>query len=288
MSAPSTTTRSLSSIRARTLALRALAYGLVAILCIAGLRAILAKPTAATSTRTVVRAGDDVGAQAYAESFVRAYLTWDAAHPEGRQRRLATFGAAWIGDDAGLTPAEGSTQEVRWTAIVGSRKDAGDRRVITIAADTTTGLRYVSVPIRRDRRGFIGLAGYPALVGPPAVAKATTPPREASDDDLQDTQLGAVARRAVGNYVSGAKTNLLADLAPDAVVSLPGQPMRLTELNSATWVEPKRRVAVEVIARDAQGNAWTLRYELDVVRRDRWYVRSIEVDPTFPDQEGGP
>jgi Conjugative transposon protein TcpC len=286
MSAPGTTSRSLSSIRTRTVALRLVAYGLVAILCIAGLRAIFTKPPATTSTRTVVQATGDEGAQAYAESFVRAYLTWDAAHPEQRPQRLATFGAPWIGDDAGLQPADGSSQEVRWTSIVGTRTEAGGRRIVTVAADTSAGLRYLSVPVKRDRRGFIGLAGYPALVGPPAVAKATTPPKDASDDDLQDTPLGGVARRAVGNYLAGAKTNLLADLAPDAVVSLPAQPMRLTELNTVTWVVRNRRVAAEVVARDPQGTAWTLRYELDVLKRDRWYVRSIEVDPTYPDQGG--
>ena len=38
-------------------------------------------------------------------------------------------------------------------------------------------------------------------------------------------------------------------------------------------------VAVEVSAADAAGTLWTLRYELAVVHRDRWYVRAIEPDP---------
>jgi hypothetical protein len=39
-------------------------------------------------------------------------------------------------------------------------------------------------------------------------------------------------------------------------------------------------VAVTVTTEDADGVEWTLRYELSVVRRDRWYVREISVDPT--------
>jgi hypothetical protein len=39
------------------------------------------------------------------------------------------------------------------------------------------------------------------------------------------------------------------------------------------------RVAVEVSAADAAGTQWTLRYELAVVHRDRWYVRTIQTAP---------
>ncbi len=38
-------------------------------------------------------------------------------------------------------------------------------------------------------------------------------------------------------------------------------------------------MAVEVAAADDAGIQWTLRYELTVVHRDRWYVRAIEPDP---------
>jgi hypothetical protein len=39
------------------------------------------------------------------------------------------------------------------------------------------------------------------------------------------------------------------------------------------------RVAVEVAAADDAGIQWTLRYELTVAHRGRWYVRAIEPDP---------
>ena len=38
-------------------------------------------------------------------------------------------------------------------------------------------------------------------------------------------------------------------------------------------------MAVEVDAADDAGMQWTLRYELTVVHRERWYVRAIEPDP---------
>ena len=36
------------------------------------------------------------------------------------------------------------------------------------------------------------------------------------------------------------------------------------------------RAVAQVSAADATGTQWTLRYELAVVHRDRWYVRTIQ------------
>jgi hypothetical protein len=91
------------------------------------------------------------------------------------------------------------------------------------------------------------------------------------------------APAAVRNYLAGRRDDLLADLAPGAVVSLPERPLRLRSTDAITWARRPRLVAVEVEA--PTGQRLTLRYELAVARRDRWYVRAIEVDPT---SKGGP
>jgi hypothetical protein len=87
-----------------------------------------------------------------------------------------------------------------------------------------------------------------------------------------------VAQRAVTNYLAGQRTNLLADLDPAAVVSLPTTVLDVRSVRSITKAA-EDRVAVEVAAADDAGIQWTLRYELTVVHRDRWYVRAIEPDP---------
>jgi len=118
------------------------------------------------------------------------------------------------------------------------------------------------------------VVGYPALVGPPAVALD----RPASDEDeVADPQLRAVCERALRNYLAGDRDDLLADLDPQAVVSLPEQRLELKAVHELTRAGPGR-VAAEI---EASGDAavWTLRYELDVVRRERWYVRAISSDP---------
>ncbi len=148
---------------------------------------------------------------------------------------------------------------------------------MTVAAGTSQGLVYLAVAVRRDERGLLSVSAAPALVGPPPVDRSADAPDE---EEVEDPNVRAVADRAVRNYLAGQRENLLADLAPDATVSLPPQRLSVRSTEAVTWALPGRRVAVEVQAEDELRNRWTLRYELEVQRRDRWYVRSLHVDPT--------
>ena len=118
------------------------------------------------------------------------------------------------------------------------------------------------------------MVGYPALVGPPPVGLDREP---IDEDDVADTQLRAVCERAVRNYLAGERGDLVADLDGSAVVSLPDQRLEVRAVEGMTRIGP-RSVAVEVQAAGS-GALWTLRYELEVVRRERWYVRAISTDP---------
>jgi hypothetical protein len=129
--------------------------------------------------------------------------------------------------------------------------------------------------VHRTERGFLVVPRYPALVGPPVSDPGAAP---AEERDVSDGALRAVAERAVTNYLAGQRDNLLADLHPAAVVSLPPALLDVRSVRSITKAAGDR-VAVEVSAADDAGIQWTLRYELAVVRRDRWYVRAIEPDP---------
>ena len=273
------TTRSARADRLRALAPRLAVYAALAILSLAGLRATLRgddSPAAAARPAPVA----DLGAEAFAEGFARAYLSFDAARPELRERELAGYLSDDLEPDGGYSPASGA-RSVSWTAAAGVRI-RGSRRTVTVAAQTSAGLVHLAVPVERDGRGFLYVAGYPALVGPPATNTAAGVP---SEDEVEDAGLRVVVERAVRNYLAGDKNDLLADLAPDAVVSLPSQRLEVSSIAELTWAEPGRMVAVLVEAEDAEGSSWTLRYELGVRKRDRWYVRSLHVDPR---QGGGP
>jgi hypothetical protein len=130
----------------------------------------------------------------------------------------------------------------------------------------------------RDRRGFLGIADFPALVGPPPTDPVDAAKRPATRS-VDDTALVIVVERAARNYLAGNRDNLLADLTPDAVVSLPERRLRVTDVQDVTWLEPSTTVGLELQAQDAAGDTWTLRYALSVRRSDRWYVRSIHLDP---------
>ena len=99
-----------------------------------------------------------------------------------------------------------------------------------------------------------------------------------TEQDVDDPELRAVSERAVRNYLAGQRRNLAADLADGAIVALPSKRLTVESVESITWAAG-RRVAVQVRASDAGSATWTLRYELAVVRRERWYVRSLHVNP---------
>jgi Conjugative transposon protein TcpC len=270
---PAVEHQSLRALRWRARAPRLLAGGCVALLALAGLRAAIA-PGAHAPAPVRAAAPPDLRAGAFAEAFARAYLTWDPEHPERREQRLVGFLARQVDVDAGMEPAGRRAQHVDWTAVVGEQRTAS-RTTVVVAVERQGHRLYLAVPVERDARGFLAVAAYPALVGAPATDPDLSTPTE---QDVDDPELRAVSERAVRNYLAGERRNLAADLADGAVVSLPGRRLRVDSVESITWAAG-RRVAVQVHAADAAGASWTLRYELAVVRHERWYVRALHVNP---------
>ncbi|HET6449049.1 MAG TPA: conjugal transfer protein [Conexibacter sp.] len=273
------TTRSARSARWAAAAPRTIGLVLVGVLAAAGLRVIVAGPPAAPPAR-VVRAQEptsDPAIEAFAQAFAREYLTWRPNHAEVRAARLRPYLGTGLDEDGGLSPVSDTSQRVEWTAIGGAHPD-GSGVTVLVVAGTSNGLVHLSVPVARDARGFVTVAGYPALLGPPPTdPQAALQPPGAS---VEDADLLAVVERALTNYLAGERENLLADLTPDAVVSLPDRHLRVTDVRNVTWLRENRVVAVELEARDAHHTTWTLRYELSVQRSDRWYVRSLDPDPS--------
>lgn len=248
---------------------------LAAVLITAGLRAIVAGPPPAPPA-PALPAVADAGAEAFAEGFVRAYLSWDPENLEARDGELAAYSASELDAGAGVEPSE-QAQTVEWTATVGSRATGPGRQVVTVAARTAGAEAkqwHLAVPVTRDAKGYLVVAAYPALVGAPPVAGDQA---LAEEDDVEDSALARVAERAVRNYLAGSPENLAADLDPEAVVSLPATAARVTNVDAVTRA-PGGRVAVTLTAA-IDGARFELRYELEVVDRERWYVRSIAADP---------
>lgn len=273
--------RPLRGIRWRARAPRLLVTGLVVILCIAGVRAIVSPRPAIVREVAARTPSYDIGAGAFAEAFASAYLTWNATDLTTRQTQLQAFLAQGLESDGGLQPASGTSQSVQSTAIDEETHSGGEIDVV-IAAQTSSGAQYLSVAVARDARGMLYVAAYPALVGPPAADTAAPLP---AAHPIADEALETVLSRALGNYLAGQAENLRADLTANAVVSLPTQPLRLRQTDSVNWLEPNHTVAVQVEVTDARADTLTLTYQLTVVMLDRWYVQSIQFDPTL---QGGP
>lgn len=248
----------------------------IALLSLAGLRAVLAAP------REIVASGraqpaHDLAAEGFAEAFARAYLTWDASRPQVHEQQVSAFTSDALERGAGLqAPARGA-QTVTWTAAIRDEPRPRGLRLITVAAETSKSPYYVSVAVQRDRRGSMAISRYPALVGAPPVASNLG---SLDEPPVENAQLESVVRRALANYLGRQATNLRADLDPRAVVALPPTALRVGSIDTPAWVAPDRVIA-EVRAEQG-GATWMLSYELGVVKRERWYVRSIEADPRRP------
>jgi hypothetical protein len=274
MNATSTNLRR-AQVRAR--APRALFYAFVTIFCLAGLKSLFS-PAEATPLRAPAAPQVDWSAGAFAQAFAREYLTWKTGD-EGtaREERLKPFLPSDLDQSGGVSPGDDVDQLVTWTTVMDVARGR-DHQIVTVAAGTTGKTVYLAVPVARSKDGRLYVPSYPAFVGPPAT---TDEPRTDRAVDVEDGTLRGVVERALRNYLSASRDDLLADLANGAVVSPPAQLLRLEGLDRLTWVSERSRVGAEVVALDEQGTRVRLRYELDVHHAGRWFVRSVHIDPTY-------
>lgn len=269
------------SLRRARLGARAPRYlilSAIAVLALLGLRQLLFPHGSAPSRAASVSV--DRPAEDFALQFTRAYLSYDAARPEARQRALAAFLPEDLDPDAGFAPAVGR-QRVIWAELACDQPSVAGGRVITVAAQTTAQAEplYLAVTVRHRHGQALALGGYPAFVGAPSVdLQAATVERQ----PVSDRGLVEVAGRVVRNYLAGEAANLAADLTPDAVVTLPTVQLQVQTVDQVLWPGPpgSGAVLVNVEASDTQGASHRLSYELGIRMRERPYVDFVEVIPT--------
>jgi hypothetical protein len=223
---------------------------------------------------------EDLAAEGFATLFARAYLTWEAQHPEAREHALAPFVGAGMDAGAGLQPPPGSEQRVEWAQVVQQRQPLPGEEVYTVAAATdASGLLYLTVSVARTPSGALALAGYPSLVGPPASGPAR-PQSGGQAREVSEPALATVVERALRNYLAGSPSELAADLAPGARVSPPGMELALQSVQSLQWAPGAGAVVAVAQAQDQRGTQYTLAYELDVLRaQGRWEIAAIQTNP---------
>ncbi|HEX7244022.1 MAG TPA: conjugal transfer protein [Solirubrobacterales bacterium] len=253
--------------RIRALAPRYAFLAFALIMCLAGIRSILAPPSASVAPPA---SGPplDYAEQSYALSFIRAYLTYEGARPEAREAALAPFVASGFEFGAGFSPPRTGSQRVQWADVAQVQRPLAGGVLITVAAKLSTAARpvYLSVPVDRERGGAIYLADYPAFVGAPLSATRTDPAR--GGEPVREAELSSLLRRALANYLAGDAENLSADLADAATITLPTNRLRLDAVRQLEWVSGTGGGAVlaTLDADDRRGGTYTLRYEVGVRR----------------------
>jgi hypothetical protein len=217
----------------------------------------------------------DVGAEWFALSFARAYLSW-SPDPSTREAALRAFVVGADDPDVGLAPATGSAEQVSWLAVAGERDAPDGVRDYTVAAETGGGaVRYLSVAVARAAGGAEVLARYPALVTAP------TPSRAGQLDGaglptLTNAAVTEVLDRAARNYVDSSSDNLAADLAVGATVAPVEAGLTLRTLLRLA-LEPSGAVLATLLAADARGDLFTLAYEFTVRQvGGRWEITRIQ------------
>ncbi len=245
----------------------------------ASARFAIAPPRAELSAAAVRQpAPPDRAAEAYAVLFARRYLTWSAAEPQTSADALEPFLGSSLEPDAGLQLPASGEQRVEWAEVVQARSLASGEHVYTVAAQTDTqALLYMAVPVARAADGSLALAGYPAFVGAPAASPAQSARHLR---EVAEPALATVVQRALRNYLAASFSELAADLAGGARVSLPEQPLSLESMQRLDWAPEGSAVLATVQAQDGRGVRYTLAYELDVVRdQGRWEVAAVQMDP---------
>jgi hypothetical protein len=269
-------------VRRSRLAARAprhLAAAAFLVLACLGLRTIILAPrTVATPTRPAASAG--APSEDLALHFARAYLTYDAAEPAGREEALAPYLPDDLSAGAGFSAAAGS-RRVLWEDVASDQPSLQGARVITVAAQVSGSAAplYLAITVRHRSGRPLSLVGYPALVGAPAISRsAAEPARQA----VTEPEVTEVVDRVLRNYLAGSAPELRADLTDDAQVTLPTIALRIRRVVEVDWVggPGSGAVIVTAIAEGPEGADWTLTYELGIARHERPYVDFIEVVPT--------
>lgn len=242
-------------------------WALVVLLFLRGIGAVIAPPdktNPATSQTASQRVDDRIAA--FAVHFARSYF----ADPRQVARQ---------GQPTSETGNNGSGPGVAQAEVVTAKPAASGVLVVTVACELITGqTKNLAIPIR-DQADQIAVLGAPYLV-----AGASSPTFELergaplSGPDAEE--ITKLVTRFIGAYASTTRpTDLVYFVAPGSeIVPLGGFDLEgesdVAQLDDG---DAARTVAVRVRLKDqATGTAYPLRYRLELVKRQRWFVTTVQ------------
>jgi hypothetical protein len=258
----------------------------VALVLIRGLSSILSPAPEAPARAAAAPSGGAVDQEvgAYAETFVKRWLSYDVAHPEYREIALARYLAEDLDAAGGVeVPESGPNQAVEETSVARVRPNGPGRSLVTVAATVASrrlSTRYVTVPVQQGAGGALVIYDLPSFEAPPARAEAPeidTNGLAAEERDAIEDLVG----RFFAAYLSGREGALAYFLPPGTALEATSERYTVTELSSVKQVGrsegPQRTVIAVVEAKDREtGAVYLLRYQaLLVYRGNRWLVARV-------------
>lgn len=252
---------------------RAALWTVVALLLVRGTSSVLSPPVdaAAPSKASVV---DEAG-DAFAVHFAREYLS----EPSFAALSPLLADGARIG--SGHPPASPGA-EVTQAEVVRRRALGDGQAVVTVACDLRDARTlYLAVPIASSGAGEVAALGAPSFVAAPAVAGVdTSRPQPLAGPDA--AAIEALLEKFLPAYLSAARRTALSYLlVPGArIVPLAGS-LELLGAIAAGQVDqgegPRRAVVASARVRDPHSDAsYPVEYRLELVKRGRWYVQSVQ------------
>lgn len=229
----------------------------------------------------------DPEARAFAVRFARAYLTFSPKRPEAYRRAVASYFSDDLSDQAAaVLPPRGPGARIAWATVAREAFLGSSRALITVATASTAGaVRYLSVPVARDRAGGLVVFDLPAFSAPPAKGTASVP-ESVTLTGPEAQPIEDLAKRFLTAYLQGGDRGALRYfLAPGARVVLMPESLAVVGVDQITRDDPPSRDGLVVVAsvrvRDrASGAVLALRYRLSLLRRERWYVRAVAGGPS--------
>jgi hypothetical protein len=256
---------------------RGLLWLLVIVLLLRGLASLLAtdrqaSPAVVKPLAHSAPTWPDEEARAFAADFARAYLT----APEPSLDRYVTPDLAPV---IGADFAAHTRQDVGAVSVARVAPLGPSQALITVAAAVGGDTRYLAGPVARDDAGGLVVTDLPSVVGPPPRAVVQAPSYDPVDPNEQPA-IEDVLKRFLTAYLAGDGHGLEYLVPPGTRISPVGQRYELVDITSLVLAAPPdgavRTVWTSVRARDQESRAtYGLRYRLQLVKRDRWYVSAV-------------
>jgi hypothetical protein len=238
-----------------------------------------AQPATTTTGSSSAASWPDDDARAFSVEFARAYLT-RTSDPVKDSARVAGYVSSAISGQ--VAPAQSDSKAppvtVATTTVARTQRVSDKRGTVTVAAVTSAGTRYLTVPVERDKQGGLVVADLPAPAPAPARAQTTERDRQPLASHVRDTLEPAVTQ-ALRAYLKDDANAL-------RFVTAPGHRIRpvggysLDTVNSITETRPptraRRFLAVTAAAKDTARASYLFGFELSLAfQRDRWLVETV-------------